>query len=135
MGTKTLQTIRHDEVRVGDLVRSSHGYDLHVTRVLLCGSDTVQLDGELHGPGGAKRTQRYSRATPIEVVKRAPTITVEVTIQVEVAAEQWATAYGFESDAEVAEDIRDLLHGHVNDVPFLRAGTATFRPLWHEVHP
>lgn len=72
--TPELPRLRRDFVKPGDIVRSSHGYDLLITEVddsasVRSDDRHVGFTGWLHAqPGGHIRTERYPAASLIEIV-------------------------------------------------------------------
>lgn len=67
-----MEKVRRDTVRPGDLVESSHGYRLFITRVRVSAlpEGSTYLWGNLHGPGGSERSELYPSDIPIALVER-----------------------------------------------------------------
>lgn len=67
-----VQLIPRSEVRPGDLIQSSHGYKLFITRNLVSQhpNGTAYFWGELHGQGGEMRTEIYDKGLKVPVISR-----------------------------------------------------------------
>lgn len=61
------------EIQPGDLVQSSHGYKLYVTKVRFKAGDqnySVTLAGEIHGKGGKERSEIADGHATIPLIER-----------------------------------------------------------------
>lgn len=63
--------VRRDELEAGDVFQSSHGFKVHVERVLTQG-DTTAIHGRMHRPDGPAHVERYPRGSLVELVE--PTV-------------------------------------------------------------
>lgn len=63
--------VRRDEVREGDVLYSSHGYNLVITNVRTGGTEgqTTELVGDLHEAGGPSRNEIYPSDGYVPVVR------------------------------------------------------------------
>lgn len=63
--------VRRDEVQEGDVLYSSHGYNLVITAVHVrgTGGQTTELVGDLHEAGGPSRNEIYPSAGYVPVVR------------------------------------------------------------------
>lgn len=67
--------VRRDECRPGDIVQSSHGYKLHLTRVRVNTNPggSTYFWGELHNPGsGFVRSELYDGHLTMPLLHRGP---------------------------------------------------------------
>lgn len=68
-----LRRMRRDALVEGDMVRSSHGYDLLLTEVSRPGTKTVYLRGHLHlDPTAPERSEIYDASVLIDYLGRRP---------------------------------------------------------------
>jgi hypothetical protein len=60
-------TERRDELEAGDVFQSSHGFRVHVERVIVVG-DTATIHGRMHTPDGPEHVEAYPRSSRVELV-------------------------------------------------------------------